>query len=121
MSIDKKILKEIQRYHSINNYITEQELPVAPEAAGEPALDAAALPPAPADAAAAEAAPVTPEKIDVATDDEVTKIDDEGESAEGDSNTDLISLGRGILTRDASVQKRGGYLAGSPVFLAEGG
>jgi hypothetical protein len=46
---------------------------------------------------------------------------DEVDEPEGDSNTDLISLGRGILTRDASVQKRGGYLAGSPVFLAEGG
>jgi hypothetical protein len=92
MSIDKKILKEIQRYHSINNYITEQELPVAPESAGEPALDSAALPPAPADAAAPEATPVTPEKIDVATDDEVTKIDDEGESAEGDSNTEEIDV-----------------------------
>jgi len=109
MSIDKKILKEIQRYHSINNYITEQELPVAPEAAGEPALDAAALPPAPADAAAAEAAPVTPEKIDVATDDEVTKIDDEGESAEGDSDTEEIDVTDIVKTTEKIDSKQDKY------------
>ncbi len=108
MSIDKKILKEIQRYHSINNYITEQELPVAPEAAGEPAVDAAALPPAPADAAVPEA-PVAAEKIDVATDDEVTKIDDEGESAEGGSDTEEIDVTDIVKTTEKIDSKQDKY------------
>ena len=108
MSIDKKILKEIQRYHSINNYITEQELPVAPEAAGEPAVDAATLPPAPADAAAPEA-PVAAEKIDVATDDEVTKIDDEGESAEGGSDTEEIDVTDIVKTTEKIDSKQDKY------------
>ena len=58
MSIDKKILKEIERHHKINKYILEQETPLVP-GLPEPEIDAAS--PAPA-------APVTPEKIDLTAD-----------------------------------------------------
>jgi hypothetical protein len=86
MSIDKKILSEIQRYRSINNYILEQE-------AVPPPVDAA-LPPegeAPPPPAAGEAPAEAPaEPIDVENDPDVEKIDDEGESEEKDKDSEDI-------------------------------
>lgn len=86
MSIDKKILKEIERHHRINRYISEQvapegDLPPAPEA---PAAPGDELPPAP------EEQPGT--KIDVEADQDVTKIDDEGSSDEGSQELDITDL-----------------------------
>ena len=88
MSIDKKILEELNRYNSINKYIVEQDelaggLPPAPE--GD-------VPPAPEDAAAgAPPAPLTPEPpapIDVESDPDVEKIDSEGKGEESESDED---------------------------------
>ena len=113
MSLDKKILSEIQRYHNINNYIMEQDaeanldLPPAPggdagaEAVADPGLGA--LPPP---NAGQEDTP--PEVIDVESDDEVEKIDTEGESQEksGDSSdteeleiTDLVTSQKEIQSK----------------------
>ena len=97
MSLDKKILSEIERYRSINKYITEQEAPlppvepgatdaIPPTGAGEGAPAAPAPPPAP---------PTTPEKVDVENDPDVEKIDDEGtsmESEEGSEELDVTEL-----------------------------
>jgi hypothetical protein len=104
MSIDKKILKEIQRYRSINNYILEQE-------AVPPPVDAA-LPPegeAPPPPAAGEAPAEAPaEPIDVENDPDVEKIDDEGESEEKDKDsegseeldiTDLVTAQKDIQSK----------------------
>ena len=83
MSLDKKILSEIERYKRINQYIVEQvaSIPPTEEDAGFGALtpeDGVATPPAPA-----EVQPVAePQKIDVETDPDVEKIDDKGESEE---------------------------------------
>lgn len=82
MSIDKKILSEIERYNSIVNYIKEQAVePPPPEAGAEPA----ALPPT--EPAADTAADVpkgipTPEPLDVESDPDVEKLDDKGKSTE---------------------------------------
>ena len=87
MKVDrKKILSEIERYKSINQYIMEQDA-----AAVEPDLGALApapgaeapLPPAPAEPAAPEAPAPPAEPIDVENDPDVEKIDDEGKSEEG--------------------------------------
>jgi molecular chaperone GrpE (heat shock protein) len=83
MKVDrKKILSEIERYKSINQYIMEQEAATA-----EP--DLGALAPAPGAEApipsvpAQPAAPAPPaEPIDVENDPDVEKIDDEGNSEE---------------------------------------
>jgi len=96
MSLDKKIIKEIQRYRSIDKYIMEQALDAIPppppaDLAGDlgamapPAPDAgaAAAPPA-----APPAAPATPQTIDVANDPDVEKIDDDGESEEKKDDSD---------------------------------
>jgi molecular chaperone GrpE (heat shock protein) len=110
MSLDKKILSEIQRYKSINKYINEQEAPLPPT---DPVADevTAAIPPtgagegAPAapDAPLAPAAPATPEKIDVENDPDVEVIDDEGNSTEGEESgteeleiTDLVDSQKNI-------------------------
>lgn len=86
MSLDKKILSEIERYREINRYIVEQADPLAPEDLG------AFAPPAPAGEEAGATAPPPPaetpaldapaEPIDVESDPEVEKIDDEGEVEE---------------------------------------
>ncbi len=91
MSIDKKILNEIQRYKSINKYIMEQATEPAPDDLGDLAPEAgAAPPPPPAEAGAvpppppgeAEGPGGAPTPIDVENDPDVEKIDDEGESEE---------------------------------------
>jgi molecular chaperone GrpE (heat shock protein) len=95
MSLDRKIISEIERYKNINKYITEQALDAgAPPA--DPAADLGAMaPPPPADPAAAAppppaapAAPVTAEPIDVANDPDVEKIDDDGKSEEKKDDED---------------------------------
>ena len=108
MSLDKKILSEIERYRKINQYINEQEAldPLAPPA---PAGPAAVAPPAPADPAAVppptpEQPPVTkPEPLDVESDPDVEKIDDKGKSEEDKSSdteeldvTELVSSQKNV-------------------------
>lgn len=89
MTIDKKILKEIQRHNRINTYITEQ-------AAGNivPGLEGPAEPEADTEAAQAAAPTGTPEKIDLATDTEVQKVGDEGATTEetGTEELDVTEL-----------------------------
>ena len=69
MSVDNKILEELKRHNSINNYLTEQEEPVdTPEGGDDMELDMGV------DAGAEEIA----EPVDVETDPDVEKIDDEG-------------------------------------------
>lgn len=115
MSIDKKIISEIERYRNINRYILEQAgaapedlaaiAPPAPEGAPLPS-DAAAVPPPPP-GGETPPADATPQPIDVEVDDEVTKIDDEGESTEkgGEENveeleiTDLVDSQKNMETR----------------------
>jgi hypothetical protein len=98
MSLDKKILSEIDRYRSINKYITEQAADVA-----APEADLGALAPLPGDAgagappppAAAEAVPLPapgPTPLDVENDPDVEKIDDEGNSEEGEEGSDSEEL-----------------------------
>jgi len=103
MSIDNKILEEIQRYKNINQYITEQEVPPPPAedpaAALPPPPDAgAALPPPPGapapDAGAAPPAPpaagAEPQPVDVEADPDVEKVGDEKEKREELEITDLV-------------------------------
>ena len=93
MSLDRKIISEIQRYKNINKYITEQALDAAAPPA-DPAADLGAMaPPPPADPAAAAppAAPTpeaAPQPIDVANDPDVEKIDDDGKLEEKKDDED---------------------------------
>lgn len=86
MSLDKKILSEIERYRDINKYIMEQVADPAAAVPPPPPADpaAGAVPPPPAgDAGTPPApAPTGAEPIDVENDPDVEKIDDEGNSEE---------------------------------------
>ena len=106
MSLDKKIIEEIQRYKSINNYIMEQEADLGVDLPPAPGADVA--PPAPgADVAPpAPGADTTPQPIDVETDPDVEKIDDEGKSEEGEESgseeldiTELVDAQKNIQTK----------------------
>lgn len=85
MALDKKIISEIERYRKINQYILEQVTEPAPEedVLGALTPDAAATPaPAPAEATPPPAPETERQPIDVGTDPDVEKIDDEGKSEE---------------------------------------
>ena len=115
MAIDKKIISEIKRYRSINQYLNEQDALAADEpipAGGDvpppPGTPADVPLPAPdAPAPAGPPAPAEPEIVDVETDTEVEKIDDAGESEEtGDEGgaeeleiTDLVNSQKDIQTK----------------------
>jgi len=115
MSIDKKILSEIQRYRSINNYIMEQAAEPAPDDLAALAPEAgAAPPPPPADATATPpAAPAAgpggaPTPIDVENDPDVEKIDDEGESEEkkdSESGTDELDVTE-LVDSQKNIEKK---------------
>lgn len=106
MGIDSKILQELNRYNSINRYITEQEVPPPP-----PAEDPALVPPPPADAGAVPPPPggevppaapeVAPQPVDVATDPDVEKIGEEGTEKKGEELeiTDLVKSQKNIETK----------------------
>jgi hypothetical protein len=110
MSLDRKIISEIERYRSINQYILEQA--AIPPPPGEDALGAlepaagATPPPAPAEATPPPAPEAGPEIIDVDSDPDVEKIDDEGNSEEGEGTgseeleiTDLVNSQKNIETK----------------------
>ena len=118
MSLDKKILSEIDRYKSINQYIMEQAADVAaPEQdlgplAPLPGDVGAGAPPPPADAGAVPPpapAPTGGEPLDVENDPDVEKLNDDGESeektdeGEGESEeldiTELVDSQKSIETK----------------------
>jgi hypothetical protein len=88
MKLDEKILNEIARYNSINNYIMEQDIPPPPV---DPAADPAAAGAPPADPAAAAPAPPAPPAeatpVDIEADKDVEEIPTGGEEgAEGEES-----------------------------------
>jgi hypothetical protein len=120
MKIDQKILNEINRYHKINNYIIEQAGPPPPPPPLE-GEDPLAMPNAPA-TPPGEVSPIPPtapggtdplsttepQPIDVTMDDDVTAINDEGDSEENDDEgggseeldiTDLVTSQKSIETK----------------------
>jgi hypothetical protein len=117
MKIDQKILNEINRYHKINNYILEQAAPPPPPLEGEDPLAApnvpltppgevSPIPPTPP-GGADPLSTTEPQPIDVKMDDDVTAIDEEGESEESSDSesseeldiTDLVTSQKSIETK----------------------
>jgi hypothetical protein len=110
MSLDKKILSEINRYRSINNYIMEQDAEV-PADLGALAPEEGATPPPPAAGATAPPPPAAPtgsEPIDVENDPDVEKIDDEGNSDEkkgGSSDSEELDITE-LVTAQKDIQTK---------------
>jgi len=112
MSVDRKIIEELNRYRSINKYIMEQDAPDAPppppgEEAPPTGLGtpppAGELPPAP-DAGA------TPTPVDVENDPDVEKIDNGGDTEGGDeSGTDELDITELVTTQRDASQKQDDY------------
>jgi hypothetical protein len=100
MKIDVKILNEVMRYKSINNYISEQDatLPPPPDAtlpppdagAVPPPPDAGAMPPPDAGAVPPPPDAGAPESVDISTDPDVEKIGGESKKSKELDITDLV-------------------------------
>lgn len=94
--IDNRILEEIARYNSINNYIVEQDATLPPPPGEDPnALPPAGGAPAPVDpnmAAPAPAAPAGPQPVDLENDPDVEKVGGEGDTGKTEEMdiTDLV-------------------------------
>jgi hypothetical protein len=105
MSLEKKILSEIERYRSINNYITEQEVPPPPPPAGAvppPPPGAGAVPPPPPGGALP---PAGAQPIDVANDPDVEKLDDNGESNEKGGDTEELDITE-LVDSQKNIEKK---------------
>ena len=94
MKIDVKILNEVMRYKSINNYISEQDatLPPPPEG-GMPPPPEGGMPPPPPDAGAMPPPPeggMPPESVDISSDPDVEKLSDEKKVKKELEITDLV-------------------------------
>ena len=110
MAIDKKILSEIERYRSIDKYVTEQaaEDPTLGALAPEAGAGAGAPPPPEPSGATPPPAPdAAPQVIDVDADADIEKIDDKGKSEKGSNDsgseeldvTDLVDSQKNIETK----------------------
>jgi hypothetical protein len=106
MALDKKILSEINRYRSINNYIFEQDADALALGALEP--EAGATPPPAETTATPPPPPSGSEPIDVDNDPDVEKIDDNGKSEEnkdkgsGSEELDITEL----VTAQKDIQSK---------------
>lgn len=125
MSIDRKILSEIERYRSINKYILEQAAEPAPDDLAALAPDAgAAPPPPPAEAGAVPPPPPSgevpapggaPAPIDVENDPDVEKIGADGESeekgkeGEEDSDSEELDITDLVTTQKDTQSKQDEY------------
>lgn len=87
MSVEKRLLEEIERYKNINNYITEQEdLPPLPgDEGGETPTEE--LPPTP-EGGETEGAEEVPEPVDVETDPDVEVVGDEDNTNDVTTDTE---------------------------------
>jgi len=108
MSVEKKILSEIERYKSINRYLNEQGVPPPPDlgAAPPPAPggDAGAPPPAPGGEPTATTG-AEPEPIDVEADDDVEKIDEKGKSEEGKEDSEELEV-TDLVKSQENIEKK---------------
>jgi hypothetical protein len=100
MGLYEKILEELKRYNSINNYITEQEAPadIPPPGGDVPPAPEGAPPAEPGATPTPEAPAAEPTPVDVAADPDVEKIGEEGEesSTEELEITDLVKSQQNI-------------------------
>jgi hypothetical protein len=97
MKIDVKILNEVMRYKSINNYITEQDatLPPPPDTGEVPPPDTGEISPPPPDTGEVPppdtgAMVPPPESVDISSDPDVEKIGGETKKSKELDITDLV-------------------------------
>ena len=109
--IDNRIIEEIARYNSINQYIVEQDATLPPP----PGEDPNALPPADPNAALppadpnvvppAPAAPEGPQPVDVENDPDVEKVDNNGQVPEQKGGTEELDI-TDLVTSQKKVEEK---------------
>lgn len=110
MSLDKKILSEIERYNRINKYIMEQDIaglgiePGATDAIPPTGTGEGAPPPPEAPAAPATGS-TTPEKVDVENDPDVEKIDDSGSTMEKENGSEELDVTE-LVTSQKNIETK---------------
>lgn len=112
MVLGEKILREIQRYHGINKYLSEQEaLPTAlsadpaaglPNVSDTPPAEVSPIPPTTPDAAAPDMT-----EVDVETDADVTKLGDTGTPTEAGGESEELDITELVDTQKSILQKQG--------------
>ncbi len=109
MSLDKKILSEIERYRTINKYILEQEA-VDPLATPAPETEVPTELPPPAVETPTPQALAPSEPLDVEADPDVEKIDEKGKSEEKtDSETEELDVTELVASQKNVEQKQDEY------------
>jgi len=106
MSVEKKILSEIERYKSINRYLNEQDVPPPPDLGAAPPPPGGE--PAPAPGGPAGAPPPggnEPTPIDVEADEDVEKIDDKGKSEEGKEDSEELEV-TDLVKSQENIEKK---------------
>lgn len=113
--IDNRILEEIARYNSINNYIVEQDATLPPPPGEEdpnafppteggmtPPVDPNVVPPTPE-------APPTPQPIDVETDPDVEKVGADDNGTTGTGKTEEIDITDLVKSQRETEKKQSEY------------
>lgn len=124
MISDKKLLNEILRYNSINNYITEQEAgDVPPPPAGDVGLGTETPPPPAGDMGLGTDTPPSsggvdeiPEPVDTETDPDVEVVNNDGTPVEGDTEptgeggTEELDITELVTTQKEISDKQDEYM-----------
>jgi TolA-binding protein len=110
-NVDKKIIEELNRYNSINKYITEQETLAAPapEAGLDVTADADTVATPEMDPTIGDTPTAEPEVIDVAQDSEVEKISDTGETETEEESTGELDITDLVNSQKTIEQKQTQY------------
>ena len=106
MSIDKKIINEIERYNKINHYINEQEeagdeLPPLPDAEEGDIAD---------DLGGEENVDEVPEPVDVDNDPDVEVVGDETEEVSDEEGTEELDVTELVTTQKDISDKQDEYM-----------
>jgi len=104
MSVEKKILSEIERYKSINRYLNEQDVPPPPPPPPGGDLGVPPPPPAPGGEPAVNVG-AEPQPIDVEADDDVEKIDEKGKSEEGKEDSEELEV-TDLVKSQENIEKK---------------
>ncbi len=114
MSLEKKIIEEVQRYNKINKYIVEQETTTDPLADFTGAGTDETLPPPTTDTPPPTGPEEIAEPIDTATDPDVEKLDDEGKSVDEkseDSSTEELDITELVSAQKDIQSKQDEYMS----------
>ncbi len=114
MSLEKKIIEEVQRYNKINRYIVEQETTTDPLADFTGAGTDETLPPPTTDTPPPTGPEEIAEPINTATDPDVEKLDDEGKSVDEkseDSSTEELDITELVSAQKDIQSKQDEYMS----------